>query len=63
MLPHTHPSSFFHKHKKDKKKKEKKLIWNVLKIYCWKNNKKVFGRRALQIIAPCIIGRREKKGT
>jgi len=62
MLPHTHPSFFFHKHKKDKKEK-KKLTWSVLKKYCWKNNKKAFGRRALKIIAPYITGRREKKCT
>lgn len=51
MLPHTHLSSFFYKHKKEEKQKEK-LIWNARKSYCLKKNKKTFGRRALKSIAP-----------
>ncbi len=59
----THTPIFFLSQTQKGQKEKKELTWNALKIYCWKNNKKVFGRRALKIIAPYITRRRQKKGT
>jgi hypothetical protein len=53
----THTPIFpFHRHLGWKKKN---IIWSVWRNYHWKNNNKVFRRRALESSVPHIVGRKK----